>query len=97
MKFPYSGAKMFEIFTALHRRGLAMFLGYQDGEPMIWLSERAVLTRAPVSIATADMILQDILDRELEGRTEVLIGEVLDGLVSQRKPQRARRVLLIGS
>lgn len=92
MKYPYSGARVFEIFSSLQRRGLAMFLGYQNGEPMIWMDLSTPLARSPISIATAEVILDEILTRELEGEIEVLIGEVLDALPALhplRMPSRA--------
>lgn len=94
-KYPYSGAKVFEIFSALQRRGLAMFLGYLNGEPMIWMDMRSPLSRSPISIATAAQLLDEILWRELEGIDgEVLVGEVLDAIVVRRQPRR-RAVVLI--
>ena len=96
-KCPYSGARVYEIFSALQRRGLAMFLGFQNGTPMIWMDLRTPLARAPISIATAEVILEEILTRELEGDVEVLIGEVLDALPVVRSPRPPqRRILLIG-
>ena len=101
-KCPYSGARVFEIFSSLQRRGLAMFLGYQNGEPMIWMDLRTPLARSPISIATAEIILEEILTRELEGEVEVLVGEVLDALPVPRiasravvRPRRFREVQLI--
>lgn len=100
----YSGARVYEIFSSLQRRGLAMFLGFQNGEPMIWMDLRSPLARSPISIATAEVILDEVLTRELEGCAdiEVLIGEVLDALpalrVSSRaavRPRRLREVTLI--
>ena len=79
-KCPYSGAKVFEIFSQLQRRGLAMFLGYQNGEPKIWMTDRTPLCYAPISIPTAKAVLNEVLIREFEGETEVLIGEVLDSI-----------------
>lgn len=91
-KYPYSGAKVFEIFSALQRRGLAMFLGYQNGEPMIWMDMRSPLSRAPISIGTAAALLDEILWREFEGAdSEVLVGEVLDALVIRSRPRQPRR------
>ena len=96
-KCPYSGARVYEIFSALQRRGLAMFLGFKDGMPMIWMDLRTPLARSPISIATAEVILEEILTRELEGEIEVLIGEVLDYLPVPCRPRRPqRRILLIG-
>ena len=95
----YSGARVFEIFSSLQRRGLAMFLGYQNGEPMIWMDLRTPLARSPISIATAEVILDEVLTRELEGEIEVLIGEVLEALpavrVQHRPPVRQRPRLLV--
>lgn len=88
----YSGARVYEIFSALQRRGLAMFLGFQNGEPMIWMDLRTPLARSPISIATAEVILEEVLTRELEGEVEILIGEVLDALPAvrvSRMPSRA--------
>ena len=87
----YSGARVYEIFSSLQRRGLAMFLGFQNGEPMIWMDLRSPLARSPISIATAEVILDEVLTRELEGcaEIEVLIGEVLDALPALRVPPRA--------
>ena len=95
----YSGARVFEIFSSLQRRGLAMFLGYQNGEPMIWMDLRTPFARSPISIATAEVILDEVLTRELEGEVEVLIGEVLDMLpavrTQNRPPVRPRPRLLV--
>ena len=95
----YSGARVFEIFSSLQRRGLAMFLGYQNGEPMIWMDLRTPLARSPISIATAEVILDEVLTRELEGEVEVLIGEVLEALpavrIQHRPPARPRPRLLV--
>lgn len=85
----YSGARTYEIFSSLQRRGLAMFLGFQNGEPMIWMDLRTPLARSPISIATAEVILDEVLTRELEGEVEVLIGEVLDMLPAVQMPARA--------
>lgn len=94
-KYPYSGAKVFEIFSQLQRRGLAMFLGYQNGEPMIWMDMRSPLSRAPISIATAATLLDEILIREFEGLDdEVLVGEVLDAIIIRRRPRRRTVALL---
>lgn len=94
----YSGARVYEIFSSLQRRGLAMFLGFQNGEPMIWMDLRSPLARAPISIATAEVVLDEVFTRELEGRVEaeVLIGEVLDALPALRcsRPIRRRVALL---
>lgn len=91
-KYPYSGARVFEIFSQLQRRGLAMFLGYLNGEPMIWMDMRSPLSRAPISIATAATLLDEILWRELDGIDgEVLVGEVIDAIVIRQRPQRPRR------
>ncbi len=75
-----------------------MFLGYQNGEPMIWMDLKTPLARSPISIATAEIILEEILTRELEGEVEILIGEVLDALpavhvgrAAARAAVRARR------
>ena len=96
-KYPYSGARIFAIYSQLHKRGLAMFLGYQNGQPMIWMDSRTPLSRAPISIATASVLLDEILTRELEGGydPEVLIGEVLDAIVPTRRsqPRRIRHVV----
>lgn len=97
----YSDAEVYKIFRALNRRKLAMFLGCIDDEPMIWLSDRTKLTRTPVSIATAEMILEEVLIRELEGpaaAVEVLVGEVLDALQvrPQRRPRRPAPLLIGG-
>ena len=95
----YSGARVYEIFSSLQRRGLAMFLGFQNGEPMIWMDLRTPLARSPISIATAEVILDEVLTRELEGEIEVLIGEVLDALpvmrVSSRATVRPRQLRLV--
>lgn len=100
----YSGARVYEIFSSLQRRGLAMFLGFQNGEPMIWMDLHSPLARSPISIATAEVILEEVLTRELEGvfEVEVLIGEVLDSLPAVRgrsrptaRPRRLREVALI--
>lgn len=94
-KYPYSGAKVFEIFSQLQRRGLAMFLGYQNGVPMIWMDMRSPLARAPISIATAATLLDEILIREFEGLdSEVLIGEVLDAVIIRQRPRRRTVALL---
>ena len=91
-KYPYSGARVFEIFSQLQRRGLAMFLGYLNGEPMIWMDMRSPLSRAPISIATAATLLDEILWRELDGIDgEVLVGEVIDAIVIRQRPQRSQR------
>ena len=92
-KYPYSAARIFEIFSQLHKRGLAMFLGYQNGQPMIWMDSSTPLARAPISIATANVLLNEILIRELEGENEVLIGDVLDDLCAPRKPRANRRTV----
>ena len=88
MKKLYSSARIFDIFSALQKRGLAMFLGYVDGEPRIWMDLRTPLARSPISIATAEVILDEILTRELEGEIEVLIGEVLDMLPATLEVRR---------
>jgi len=94
-KYPYSGEKVFEIFSQLHKRGLAMFLGYLNGQPMIWMDSRTPLAHAPISIATAKVLLDEILIREFEGIDgDVLIGEVLDAVVVRQRPRR-RTVALI--
>ena len=94
-KYPYSGAKIFEIFSQLQKRGLAMFLGYQNGEPMIWMDMRSPLARAPISIATAATLLDEILVREFEGMDDdVLIGEVVDAVIIRRQPRRRTVALL---
>lgn len=94
-KYPYNGAQVFEIFSQLHRRGLAMFLGYQNGRPMIWMDSRTPLAHAPISIGTAKVLLDEILIREFEGMdNEVLIGEVLDAVAVRQRPRR-RTVALI--
>lgn len=91
-KYPYSGARVFEIFSQLQRRGLAMFLGYLNGEPMIWMDMRSPLSRAPISIATAATLLDEILWRELDGIDgEVLVGEVIDAIVIRQRPQSSQR------
>lgn len=92
-KYPYSGARVFEIFSQLQRRGLAMFLGYLNGEPMIWMDMRSPLSRAPISIATAATLLDEILWRELDGIDgEVLVGEVIDAIVIRQRSQRSQRL-----
>lgn len=98
-RYPYSDVEVYRIFRALHERRLALFLGFIDKEPMIWLTDRTPLTREPVTIATAAMILDEVLTRELEGRTEVLVGEILDALIIPICQQRAprRQPLLLGS
>lgn len=94
-KYPYSGAKVFEIFSQLQRRGLAMFLGIQNGVPMIWMDLDTPLAAAPISIATAKVLLDEILIREFEGiDNEILIGEVLD-YIQPRRPVRRRTVALL--
>lgn len=88
----YSGAKVFEIFSQLQRRGLAMFLGIRNGEPMIWMTDRTPLCYAPISIATAKRVLDEVLIREFEGIDgEVLIGEALDSLAVRRPRAQPRR------
>ena len=87
----YSGARVYEIFSALQRRGFAMFLGFQNGEPMIWMDLHTPLARSPISIATAEVILEEVLTRELEGEVEILIGEVLDALPAVRVPRMPSR------
>lgn len=92
-KCPYSGAKVFEIFSSLQRRGLAMFLGFKNGEPMIWMDSKSPLSYAPISIATASVLLNEIRTRELEQalhpEIEVLVAEVLDALPAVRVVPRA--------
>lgn len=99
-KFPYSDLEVYKIYRALHDRGLAMFLGIRDNEPVIWMSDRTPFTREPLSIATAAMILDEVLSRELDeaftGPIEVLIGEVLDSIQYRARPPRRRVALLIG-
>lgn len=92
-KYPYSGAQVYEIFSQLQRRGLAMFLGFQRGEPMIWMDMRTPLARAPISIATAAILLDEIRNREFEGDSEILIGEIMDCLPARKTPRR--RTLLL--
>lgn len=87
-KYPYSAARIFEIFSQLHKRGLAMFLGYQNGQPMIWMDSSTPLARAPISIATANVLLNEILIRELEGE-----NEVLDDLCAPRRSRANRRTV----
>lgn len=88
----YSGAKVFEIFSQLQRRGLAMFLGIRNGEPMIWMTDRTPLCYAPISIATAKRVLDEVLIREFEGIDgEVLIGEGLDSLAVRHPRAQPRR------
>lgn len=83
-KYPYSNERIMQIFVQLHKRKLAMFLGYlASGEPAIWMSYESGLAKAPISIATADMLLDEITTRELDSAfrvasPEVLIGEILD-------------------
>lgn len=83
-KYPYSNERIMQIFTQLHKRKLAMFLGYlRSGEPAIWMTYESGLAKAPISIATADMLLEEILTRELDeafriATPEVLIGEILE-------------------
>ena len=45
------------------------------------------LARKPITIATAEMLLDEITTLELEGRTdyEVMVGEVLDGAPVRRR------------
>lgn len=95
----YSGAKVYEIFSQLQRRGLAMFLGVKNGQPMIWMTERTPLCYAPISIATAKVVLDEIMIREFEGIDgDVLIGEVIDSLhLCQRRQPRRRTIALITS
>lgn len=83
-KFPYSNEKIMQIFVQLHKRGLAMFLGYlRTGEPAIWMTYESGLAKSPISIATADMLLDEIYSREFDNACrvaspEVLIGEILE-------------------
>lgn len=93
-KCPYSGEKVFEVFSQLHQRGLAMFLGFRNGVPMIWMDSRTPLSKAPISIATAKVLLDEILVREFDGEDDMLIGEVLDEL-QLRRPVRRRTVALL--
>lgn len=99
-KFPYSNEKIMQIFVQLHKRKLAMFLGYlASGEPAIWMSYESGLAKAPISIATADMLLDEITSRELENAfrvapPEILIGEILDDTpltVQKNRLNRTRR------
>ena len=90
-KYPYSDERIMQIFVQLHKRKLAMFLGYRsDGSPAIWMSYESGLAKAPISIATANMLLDELISRELDSAfkvasPEVLIGEILDGQTLQRK------------
>lgn len=86
-RYPYTDEQTFRIFKALNRRGLAMFLGMIRGEPMIWLDGARLPYRKPITIATAEMLLDEITTLELEGRTdyEVMVGEVLDGAPVRRR------------
>ena len=99
-KFPYTDLEVYRIYKALHERGLAMFLGIRNDEPVIWMSDRTLFTREPLTIATAAMILDEVLSRELDeaftGPIEVLIGEVLDSIQYRARPPRRRVALLIG-
>ena len=94
-KFPFSDAEIYRIFRALHERKLAICLGFRGNEPMIWMSDRTAFTREPVSIATAAMILDEILCRELEEDIEVLVGEVLDSLQIRPQPRSRRPMPLL--
>lgn len=97
-KYIYSSAKIFEIYDQLHERGLAMFLGVLRGQPMIWMDGNTPLARAPISIATANVLLSEILRREAEGADEdILIGEVLDSFTARQQRPRRRAVALISA
>ena len=81
--YPYTGEQIWRIYTQLYKRGLAMFLGCLNGEPRIWMSCESRLSKVPVTIATAEQLLEAVLIRELEGLPiipEVLVGEVLDSI-----------------
>ena len=86
-RYPYTDEQTFRIFKALNRRGVAMFIGMAHGEPMIWLDGTHMPYRKPITIATAEMLLDEITTRELEGYTDydVLIGKVLDGKPDPRR------------
>ena len=83
-KFLYSDKRIFQIFYQLHKRGLALFLGFNPatGEPAIWMTDKSGLTKAAINIASAEAILDEITTLELEefsnSRREVLIGEILE-------------------
>ena len=64
-----------------------MFRGMIRGEPMIWRDGARLPYRKPITIATAEMLLDEITTLELEGRTdyEVMVGEVLDGAPARRR------------
>lgn len=99
-KYPYSNDQIMTIFTQLHKRGLAMFVGFRpNGEPAIWMTCESGLAKSPISIATADMLLDEILSQELDnafGDTapEVLIAEILHNANLQRTPHNQRVVVL---
>ena len=95
--YPYSGDQIWKIYSGLHKRGLAMFLGCLEGEPRIWMSDCTRMSKRPVTIATAEQLLEAVLIRELEGLPiipEVLVGEVLDS-IAVRRPVYVRRVTII--
>lgn len=95
--YPYTGEQIWRIYSQLHKRGLAMFLGCMQGEPRIWMTGETRLSKRPVTIATAEQLLEAVLVRELEGLPivpEVLVGEVLDH-ITIRRPVVVRRVTLV--
>ena len=75
----YTDARIWSIFRELHRRGLAMTMGInrRTGAPMVWLTTKTGLDRAPVTIGTAERVLAAALEAE-RTRREVLIGEVVE-------------------
>lgn len=94
--FPYSGEQIWRIYNQLYKRSLAMFLGCINGEPRIWLTVESRLSKRPVTIATAEQLLEAVLIRELEGLPiipEVLVGEVLDS-IAVRRPVIVHRVTI---
>ena len=101
-KYPYTDLEVYRIFKALQQRGLAVFLGFRNKEPMIWMSDKTPWTREPLTIATAAMILDEILARELDiafndDEDEVVICEIFNRPVQwHARPPRRRVTLLLG-
>lgn len=99
-KYPYSNEQIMTIFTQLHKRGLAMFVGFRpNGEPAIWMTCESGLAKSPISIATADMLLDELLSQELDNAfgdasPEVLIAEILNNADLRHSPHGRRVVVL---